>query len=136
MVRQIITQTALLREKSQQATEADRQAAQDLADTLEAHREHCVGMAANMIGILKNIIAVSDNGKILVMYNPVIIRRDKPFETREGCLSLSGTRPTLRYKEITVSYQDERFANVTKKFVGCTAQIIQHETDHCNGIII
>ena len=99
MVRQIITQTALLREKSQQATEADRQAAQDLTDTLEAHREHCVGMAANMIGILKNIIAVSNNGKILVMYNPVIIRRDKPFETKEGCLSLSGTRPTLRYKE-------------------------------------
>ena len=95
MVRQIITQTALLREKSQQATEADRQAAQDLADTLEAHREHCVGMAANMIGILKNIIAVSDNGKILVMYNPVIIRRDKPFETREGCLSLSGAETYL-----------------------------------------
>jgi peptide deformylase len=93
-------------------------------------------MAANMIGILKNIIAVSDNGKIIIMYNPVIIRRDKPFETREGCLSLSGTRPTIRYKEITVSYQNERFANVTKKFVGFTAQIIQHETDHCNGIII
>lgn len=123
--------------RSKPAVKEDMPVARDLVDTLTAHRDTCVGMAANMIGKSVSIIAFSDGGRITVMMNPQIVGKSAPFETEEGCLSLlGGTRKTTRYKTIRVKYQDERFSWKTKSYAGFTAQIIQHEVDHCNGILI
>lgn len=123
--------------KSEPATEADKQVAMDLLDTLRAHTEECVGMAANMIGVKKNIIAVSAGLGQFVMINPVIVSKRKPYSTEEGCLSLlGGPRPCKRFEEIEVTYQDINFKAQRQKFGGWVAQIIQHEVDHLNGILI
>lgn len=136
MVKEINKDIILLSQKSQPTTDNDMSIAEDLLDTLKANSERCVGMAANMIGELKNIIAVNDNGGYLVMYDPEIIKADKPYDTQEGCLSLDGVRNTKRYKKIKVRYLDSSRRLKIKTFEGYTAQIIQHEIDHCNGIII
>lgn len=137
MIKQLIHDPMLLRIKSKPAEKTDSAIAQDLLDTLRFHRETCVGMAANMIGFPKRIIAFSDEGKITLMYNPEIIGKAIAFETEESCLSLlGGPRKTTRYKSIKVKYLDESFRPRTKSFQGFTAQIIQHEIDHCDGILI
>ncbi|MBP8855712.1 MAG: peptide deformylase [Oscillospiraceae bacterium] len=136
MIREIINDEAFLAQPSQAATAADLPVAQDLMDTLAANAERCVGLAANMIGVQKCIIVVDDEGMQRVLFNPEIIKAGEPFETQEACLSLEGTRPTRRYKTIKVRYQNSDFAVRLKTFKGFTAQIIQHEIDHCNGIII
>ena len=136
MVRQIVRDVMFLSRKSQEATVEDISAAQDLKDTLIAHKEGCVGLAANMIGVGKRIIAFYDGTKLEVMFNPEIIKCDGAFETEEGCLSLDGVRPAKRYKSIKVKYQNEKMQVRMKTYSGWTAQIIQHEVDHCNGIII
>ena len=136
MVKEIVRDIIFLGQKSTDATVADIKTAMDLVDTLEANRNACVGMAANMIGVKKRIIAINDNGFTKLMINPVITAQSGKFETEEGCLSLDGVRPTTRYKHITVKYLDMNFKEKTEKFNGWTAQIIQHEIDHCNGIII
>ena len=136
MVREIVHDPMFLQRKSEDATQADLQTAQDLLDTLRANFDRCVGMAANMIGVAKKIIAVNDNGKYLVMFNPEIISKFGEFETEEGCLSLDGVRPCTRYKEIEVDYLDQNFKKKHGKYTGWTAQIIQHEVDHCNGVVI
>lgn len=126
----------VLQQTSAPVTADDLQTARDLRDTLEAHAHECVGMAANMIGVLKRIIVFDDNGQIKTMLNPEIVSKAGPFETEEGCLSLAGTRKTTRYKTIEVRFQDEALNERTKTFRGWTAQIIQHEIDHCDGILI
>ncbi|MDD5890886.1 MAG: peptide deformylase [Ruminococcus sp.] len=136
MVREIVKDVILLGQKSTDATVADIKTAMDLVDTLEANRNACVGMAANMIGVKKRIIAINDNGFTKLMINPTITAKSSKFETEEGCLSLSGVRPTTRYKNITVKYLDMNFKEHTENFTGWTAQIIQHEVDHCDGIVI
>ena len=137
MIRNLVHDPMLLAIPSQPATKADATAGQDLLDTLNAHREICVGMAANMIGIRKRIIVFIDGGKAVLMYNPEITAKAVPFETEEGCLSLLGDpRKTTRWQQITVRFQDSRFQQKTKRFQGFTAQIIQHEIDHCNGVLI
>ena len=133
MVREIVHDPMFLQRKSEDATQADLQTAQDLLDTLRANFDRCVGMAANMIGVAKKIIAVNDNGKYLVMFNPEIISKFGEFETEEGCLSLDGERKTVRYKTIKVKYFNENFKQIKRSFSDFTAQIIQHEIDHCNG---
>ena len=136
MVSEIVRDVIFLGQKSTDATIADIKTAMDLVDTLEANRNACVGMAANMIGVKKRIIAINDNGFTKLMINPTITAKSSKFETEEGCLSLSGVRPTTRYKNITVKYLDMNFKEHTEKFTGWTAQIIQHEVDHCDGIVI
>ena len=136
MIRQIVKDTIFLAAHSQQATEADAAVAKDLEDTLKANAEGCVGLAANMIGARKRIIAVSLGFSTLIMYNPVIVSKSKPYDTEEGCLSLPGTRPVKRYGKITVEYRDRSFRKQRGEFSGFVAQIIQHETDHLNGILI
>lgn len=136
MVREIVRDVIFLGQKSTDVTVADIKTAMDLVDTLEANRNACVGMAANMIGVKKRIIAINDNGFTKLMINPIITAKSSKFETEEGCLSLSGVRPTTRYKNITVKYLDMNFKEHTEKFTGWTAQIIQHEVDHCDGIVI
>ena len=136
MIREIVHDPIFLAQKSHAATLEDLGVAQDLLDTLTAHREGCVGMAANMIGVLKRIIAVDNEGSYLVMFNPEIIKTAQPYETEEGCLSLSGIRKTKRFRQIKVRYQNQDFAIRIKTFTGWTAQIIQHEIDPCNGILI
>ena len=136
MIKEIVKDVLFLEQKSELATKEDAGVITDLIDTLNANLEHCVGMAANMIGELKNIIAVNDNGSYLIMYEPQIIKADKPYDTQEGCLSLDGVRNTKRYKKIKVRYLDSSRKLKIKTFEGYTAQIIQHEIDHCNGIII
>ena len=136
MIKPIMKDIFFLNQKSEPATESDKQIAIDLLDTLKAHEEGCVGMAANMIGVKKRIIAINDNGFTKLMINPTITAKSSKFETEEGCLSLSGVRPTTRYKNITVKYLDMNFKEHTEKFTGWTAQIIQHEVDHCDGIVI
>jgi len=126
-----------LGKKSQPATAEDLEVARDLLDTLDAHRETCVGMAANMIGVTKRIIAFNDRGKLEVMFNPEIIKAAGEYETEEGCLSLlGGPRKTKRFQKIKVQYQTAGFQVRLKSYEGWTAQIIQHEIDHCNGILI
>jgi len=125
-----------LSQKSEPATEADKQVVQDLLDTLKANEEGCVGMAANMIGIRKRIIAVSIGFANVAMINPVIVKKSGVYETEEACLSLIGVRNTTRYKEIEVEFQDMNFNKQYQKFYGWIAQIIQHEIDHCDGIVI
>ena len=136
MIREICKDEFFLSQKSEPATADDLAIAQDLLDTLAAHKDGCVGMAANMIGVLKNIIAINDNGDYLLMYNPEIIKSDGAYETEEGCLSLDGVRKTKRYKKIKVRYLDRNFKIKIKTYEGFTAQIIQHEVDHLSGIII
>ena len=136
MVRAIIKDPIFLAQKSSPATAEDLDVGRDLLDTLAAHREGCVGMAANMIGVAKRIIVFDDGGVARLMFNPEIIRREGPYSTEEGCLSLPGTRPAKRYRSIKVRYQNERFQVRLKTFTGFTAQIIQHEVDHCDGIVI
>ncbi len=136
MVKPIMKDIFFLNQKSEPSTEADKHVAQDLMDTLAAHRDGCVGMAANMIGVRKNIIIVDTGFMPLIMHNPVIISKRGAFNTEEGCLSLIGVRKTTRYKDIEVEYQDINFKKQKQKFTGWTAQIIQHECDHLQGIII
>lgn len=136
MVKQIVRDTFFLSQKSVPATKADSQVITDLLDTLAANAEHCVGLAANMIGVSKRIIVVNAGLFNMAMVNPVIISKNRPYETEEGCLSLSGVRKATRYEEIEVEYLDARFEKQRRKFTGWTAQIIQHEVDHCEGILI
>ena len=137
MVRELVHDPLLLAGQSTDATKEDLLVAQDLLDTLAAHKESCVGMAANMIGVRKRIIAFDNEGVYMVMLNPVIIRKEQPYETQESCLSLlGGPRGTTRYRKIKVQYQTVDFQTRLKTFTGWTAQIIQHEVDHCNGILI
>ncbi|MEG0091311.1 MAG: peptide deformylase [Oscillospiraceae bacterium] len=136
MICEIIKDEDFLRQPSMPATAKDLSLAQDLLDTLSANADRCVGLAANMIGVSKRIIVVDDEGIPLVLINPEIIKSSEPFQTEEACLSLTGTRPTKRYKSIKVRYQNTNLQTRLKSFKGFTAQIIQHEIDHCNGIII
>lgn len=136
MVRDIMKDPIFLAQKSVEATKADADTARDLMDTLIAHAEGCVGMAANMIGVSKRIIAFNDEGAYMLMFNPRIVKFSGPYDTEEGCLSLTGVRPTRRYMTIKVEYQTPEMQARVKTFTGYTAQIIQHEIDHCNGIII
>lgn len=136
MVKKITRDPMFLAQKSVDATEADKQVITDLLDTLRANLDHCVGMAANMIGVSKNIIVVAVGPFQFAMINPVIIKKTGAFQTEEGCLSLDGVRPCTRYKEIEVDYLDTNFKKQHGKYIGWTAQIIQHEVDHCNGIVI
>lgn len=136
MIREIMLDTVFLAQKAEPATSADLPVAQDLLDTLAVHKDGCVGMAANMIGVNKCIIAFDNEGSYMVMFNPEIIKRSEPYETEEGCLSLTGTRKIKRWKSIKVQYQNESFQMRNRTFTGWTAQIIQHEVDHCEGIVI
>ena len=136
MIRSIMKDPIFLSQKSAPATVQDLPVAQDLRDTLEAHREGCVGMAANMIGVARRIIIFDDNGSAAVMFNPEIVKYSGAFEAEDGCLSLPGTRTAKRYRSIKVQYQNEQFQTRLKTYTGFTAQIIQHEIDHCNGILI
>lgn len=136
MICPIVTSPVLLQIPSSDATPADAPVGQNLRDTLAAHSHECVGMAANMIGVHKRIIIVQDEDQARVMYNPEIQQAHKPYDAKEGCLSLTGVRETSRYQRITVKYLDETFQPRVKTFTGFTAQIIQHEIDHCNGILI
>ena len=136
MIRPVIKDVVFLNQKSEPATEADKQVVQDLLDTLKANEEGCVGMAANMIGIRKRIIAVSIGFANIAMINPVIVKKSGMYETEEGCLSLIGVRNTTRYKDIEVEFQDINLKKQYQKFSGWIAQIIQHEIDHCDGIVI
>lgn len=136
MERPIVRDPIFLARRSIPATPADVPLAQDLLDTLKAHRDGCVGMAANMIGEAKRIIVFDREGEYMTMFNPMIVKCSGPYETEEGCLSLPGQRKAKRYRSIKVQYQNERFQMRLKTFTGWTAQIIQHEIDHCNGILI
>ena len=136
MVREICKDEAFLAQKAEPATADDLVVAQDLLDTLVAHRDGCVGMAANMIGVNKRIIVFDSEGKYMVMFNPVIVRRSGVYEAEEGCLYLTGTRKTKRFQTIKVQWQNDKFQTRIKTFTGWTAEIIQHEIDHCEGMII
>ena len=136
MIREIVKDPLFLARKSLPATALDLPVARDLRDTLAAHRAGCVGMAANMIGVLKRIIIFTDGLGATVMLNPEITKKTGPYETEEGCLSLEGVRPTTRFQTIRVRYQDESMRTQTKQYTGFAAQVIQHEIDHCDGILI
>ncbi len=136
MVCEICRDALFLARKAAPATLDDLPAAQDLLDTLIAHRDACVGMAANMIGVNKRIIAFEEDGEYKVMLNPVIVRQAEPYEAEEGCLSLTGTRKTIRFQTIKVQWQNEKLQTRLKTFTGWTAEIIQHEIDHCEGVLI
>ncbi len=136
MIREIIRDETFLSQKAEPATWSDLPVAQDLLDTLEANKERCVGMAANMIGVNKRIIVFDNEGTYMVMFNPEIIKHSESYQAEEECLSLEGTRPAKRWQSIKVRYQNEKFQERFKTFTGWTAQIIQHEVDHCEGIII
>lgn len=136
MVKQIVKDPLFLAQKSEPATIADKQVIIDLQDTLKANLDHCVGMAANMIGVKKNIIIVAAGPFQFVMVNAVITKKSGAFQTEEGCLSLEGVRPCTRYKDIEVDYLDQNFQKQHNKYSGWIAQIIQHELDHVAGIVI
>ena len=136
MVREICKDEFFLSLKAESATADDLGVVQDLLDTLIAHRDGCVGMAANMIGVNKRIIAFDNSGEYMVMLNPEILKKSTPYDAKEGCLSLVGTRKTKRYQTIKVQWQNEQLQTRVKNFSGWTAQIIQHEIDHCEGILI
>ena len=136
MIKNIVKGKHIFSRKAKTATEADKQVVTDLIDTLRANREICVGMAANMIGVKKNIIVVAAGPFQFAMINPVITKKSGAYQTEEGCLSLEGVRPCTRYQEIEVDYLDQNFKKQYGKYSGWTAQIIQHEIDHCNGIVI
>lgn len=137
MVKEVVHDPILLGIKSEPATKEDLQVAQDLLDTLIANKDACVGMAANMIGIHKRIIVFDNEGIYMTMFNPEIIKASGPYDAQESCLSLlGGPRPCKRYQTIKVQWQNEQFQTRIKTFSGWPAQIIQHEIDHCNGILI
>ena len=136
MIRPVVRDIIFLGQRSEEATKQDLSVGQDLQDTLKANQDRCVGMAANMIGAKKRIIIVNMGFVNVVMYNPVIVKKDSPYETEEGCLSLDGVRKTTRYQNIEVEYLDSSWKKQRQKYSGWTAQIIQHEVDHLNGIII
>lgn len=136
MIRQVVRDVLFLGQKSEIATKTDLHIADDLRDTLAANREHCVGMAANMIGVKKRIIIVHAGIADIVMFNPMIVGKDTPYETEESCLSLTGVRKTTRYQNIEVEYMDIGWKRQRQKYSGFVAQIIQHECDHLDGIII
>ena len=136
MIRDIVRDIIFLGRKSQAATRDDLPVSQDLLDTLAAHRQECVGMAANMIGVLKNIIVVHTEQGDTIFINPVIEKKSDPYVTEEGCLSLLGTRQTTRYRKIVVSYEDVNMKKRRRTYTGWTAQIIQYEWDHLEGILI
>ena len=137
MIQEVVHDPILLARKSESATPEDFQVAQDLLDTLAANKAACVGMAANMIGVLKRVIVFDNEGTYMTMFNPEIIKMSGLYDTQEGCLSLLGDpRPCKRYQTIKVQWQNEKFQTRIKTFTGWTAQIIQHEIDHCNGILI
>ena len=136
MIRDICKDEAFLSQRAETAAAEDLGTAQDLLDTLAAHREGCVGMAANMIGVNKRIIVFDDDGKYQVMFNPVIVKHDGPYEAEEGCLSLTGRRKVKRFQTIKVQWQNEKLQTRRKTFTGWTAEIIQHEIDHCEGVLI
>ena len=136
MVREIMRDEAFLSQKAEPAILEDLPAAQDLLDTLAAHKDGCVGMAANMIGVNRRIIVFDNDGQYMVMFNPEIIKKSRPYQAEEGCLSISGIRKAKRWQSIKVQYQNEQFQTRFKTFTGWTAQIIQHEIDHCEGILI
>ena len=136
MIQPIMKDVFFLQQKSEPATEADRQVIEDLLDTLRANAAGCVGLAANMIGVRKRIIVVNLGLMNMAMVNPEILSKKRPYTAEEGCLSLVGVRKTTRYEEIEVAYLDQNFKPQKQKFTGWTAQIIQHEVDHCDGIII
>ena len=136
MERAIVTSRLALRMPSEPATEQDVALAQDLLDTLAAHANECVGLAANMVGVRRRVIAISDNGNNQAMLNPAILEKTAPYQTEEGCLSLPGRRGATRYQHIVVRWQDMNMNWRQKRFSGWTAQIIQHEIDHCDGILI
>ena len=136
MVQEIMRDEAFLSQKAEPASLEDLPVVQDLLDTITAHKAGCVGMAANMIGVNKRIIIFDNKGKYMVMFNPEIIKKSGPYEAEEGCLSLTGTRKAKRWKSIKVQYQNEQFQIRFKTFTGWTAQIIQHEIDHCEGELI
>ena len=136
MIRPVVRDPIFLAQKSAPAMAEDLQTAQDLLDTLEAHKDGCVGMAANMIGVSRRVIAFDNEGAYMVMFNPEIVKSSGPYTAEEGCLSLDGLRKAKRYRSIKVQYQNEQFQTRLKTFTGWTAQIIQHEIDHCNGVLI
>ena len=136
MVREIVHDVLFLKQKSIKANRNDMQIVTDLKDTLKANHDRCVGMAANMIGYNKRIIIFTAGIMDIVMINPVIVKKAQPYETEEGCLSLTGVRKTKRWEKITVEYQDTDFNKKRGDFTGFVAQIIQHECDHLEGIII
>ena len=137
MVRELMHDPLFLARKARPATKEDLSIGKDLLDTLLAHREGCVGMAGNMIGETVAVIAFFDGDKPMVMYNPEILKAEGEYDTEEGCLSLlGGPRKTKRYQKIKVRWDTDTFQKRIKTFTGWTAQIIQHETDHCNGILI
>ena len=136
MICEICKDEFFLRLPSREATAEDMDVARNLLDTLEAHSDGCVGMAANMIGVSKRIIAFDCEGTYMVMFNPVILKKEGAYQAEEGCLSLAGSRRTERFQSIKVQWQNEKFQTRVKTFTGWTAQIIQHEIDHCNGILI
>ena len=136
MIREICKDDAFLAQKAEPATQDDLQVAADLLETLEYHKDSCVGMAANMIGINKRIIVFDNEGTYMVMYNPEIVKMSQPYQAEEGCLSLEGTRKTKRWQKIKVQYETADGKPRIQTFSGWTAQIIQHEIDHCDGILI
>ena len=136
MIKPIVQDAFFLGQKSEEATKNDLSVGRDLQDTLEANRDRCAGMAANMIGVKKRVIIVDIGIVDLIMYNPVIVAKDSPYETEEGCLSLSGVRKTTRYQNIEVEFTDSTWTRQRQKFSGWLAQIIQHECDHLEGVII
>lgn len=136
MIKAINKDTNSLSQVSQPATRADRPVGQDLADTLTAHHDHCVGMAANMIGVHKRIIVVSMGPVDVVMFNPAITAKRQPYQIKEGCLSLTGERPTKRYKQIELTYRDMDWKSHHITLTALAAEIVQHEVDHCDGILI
>lgn len=137
MLKTLVHDPILLGIRSETATKEDLQTAQDLLDTLIAHKDCCVGMAANMIGVYKRIIVFDNEGTYMIMLNPEIIKKSGPYDTEEGCLSLlGGPRKCKRYQTVKVQWQTTEFKNRIKTFSGFSAQIIQHEIDHCNGVLI
>ena len=136
MIREICRDETFLAQKAAPATADDLATAQDLLDTLTAHKDGCVGMAANMIGVCKRIIAFDNEGTYMVMFNPEIVKQSDPYEAEEGCLSLAGTRKTKRYRSIKVQWQNEKLQTRIRTFTGWTAEIIQHEIDHCEGVLV
>ena len=136
MIRDICRDETFLAQRAERAGLEDLETARDLLDTLAAHKESCVGMAANMIGVNKRIIAFDNEGEYMVMLNPVIVKQSGPYETEEGCLSLTGRRKTKRFQTIKVQWQNEKLQTRLKTFTGWTTEIIQHEIDHCDGILI
>lgn len=136
MIKKIVTDPQVLKQVATPASKDDRQIGIDLRDTLHAHQDHCVGMAANMIGSHRRVIIAQLGPLSVIMYNPQIIRQVQPYQTSEGCLSLQGQRPTRRYRQITVTFYDQEWQKQQLTLTDLAAEIVQHEVDHCNGVLI